>query len=669
MSPRDELAPERQVVVDLSVEDDGHRAVLVEHGLIRGGRQVHDREPPEAEADAPVRRDPEALAVRAPVRRSRPACGRGVPGSTEATPREKATPRFRTSDPSVACGPREHARHPTCLGHNSLTLSHIPFRTLRGPLFAGVGIGVAGLAVLPYHSWDAFAFGEWSRLIAQQPGSFFFPTVSALSYQRPFFYVLQGGLWAAFGFHEFTGRGLSLAFAALLAWSVSRIVRSLDPDSPGVAYAWLLPFAIPDFLAACAAGTTDVPAAALVAATAARMLAPGWPRSRGPMLVLLSFSAALMKPTAVPALLGLACAAFLFWPLDPSMNRLGRRVAPLGFGLLLAGVYFTWLAARLGTSVRRVLVGELEGYYTTLAAEARWPALLHLSWLGPTTGALLFASTLWLLLATTRRRTGASATFCLGAAAALVGLPVVARWARSGGTPPGSALVTLAVLVLVMAAARNSAPAPPTKRRTFFLVTWAFPSFAVWIGALAYDSRLLAPAWAPLLLLIWSAVSAHARGSFGPGRRIPALLAALAVIGMSVRQLDGLDARSVACLSRSITAGRFQTAAMRECLVPDLEWEVDAVSLVTRASGRESVISNDGRLRFFFPGRVNQSYAQSCESLSGYGAFVLVTDPSSRSYMASKGISADPADWASCRDPHLALAAQRGDVSVFSVGP
>ena len=108
---------------------------------------------------------------------------------------------------------------------------------------------------------------------------------------------------------------------------------------------------------------------------------------------------------------------------------------------------------------------------------------------------------------------------------------------------------------------------------------------------------------------------------------------------------------------------------MRECLVPGLGWEVNAVTDVTRASGRDSVISNDGRLRFFFPGRVNQSYARSCGSVAGYGAFVLVTDASSRSYMATKGIPADPAVWASRRAPSLTLAARRGDVSVFAVGP
>jgi hypothetical protein len=60
-----QLHPEFLVVVDLAVEDDRDRPVLVEHGLVGGGREVDDREPPEAEADAPVGRRPEALAIRA----------------------------------------------------------------------------------------------------------------------------------------------------------------------------------------------------------------------------------------------------------------------------------------------------------------------------------------------------------------------------------------------------------------------------------------------------------------------------------------------------------------------------------------------------------------------------------------------------------------------------
>ena len=402
--------------------------------------------------------------------------------------------------------------------------------------------------------WDAFAFGEWSRLIAADPSRFFFPSVSALMYQRPVFYVLQGWLWAAFGFHEFLGRGLALAFAALLACSLARIARALDPGSPAVRFAWLLPFAIPDFLGSCAAGTTDVPAAAFVAATAARLLAPGQARLRAPMLVLLSFCAALTKPTAIPALLGLAVAAFLFWPVELPPSRL-RRLAPIILGLLFAGGYFAWLAGRLGSSVRSVLVGELEGYYSTIAAEARWPALVQPTWLGPAAGALLLAATLWLALALRPRRPPVPVSLCLAAAAVLVALPAAARWARSGGARPASALVTLAVLALVTAAARDASPTPPERRRTLFLAAWALPPFGVWIAALAYDSRLLSPAWPPLLLLIWTATSAHAAGLSGSRWRWPALLAALGVVGLAARQLDGLDARSAACAARSPRPG------------------------------------------------------------------------------------------------------------------
>ena len=47
--------PQLPVVVDLAVEDDRDRAVLVAHRLVRGRREVDDREPAVAEPDLAVR--------------------------------------------------------------------------------------------------------------------------------------------------------------------------------------------------------------------------------------------------------------------------------------------------------------------------------------------------------------------------------------------------------------------------------------------------------------------------------------------------------------------------------------------------------------------------------------------------------------------------------------
>jgi hypothetical protein len=59
----EELLAQRQVVVDLAVEDDLDAAVLVRHRLVRRRREVDDREPPEREPDLATGCDPQARPV------------------------------------------------------------------------------------------------------------------------------------------------------------------------------------------------------------------------------------------------------------------------------------------------------------------------------------------------------------------------------------------------------------------------------------------------------------------------------------------------------------------------------------------------------------------------------------------------------------------------------
>ena len=61
-----QLLAELQVVVDLAVEGDPHRPVLVRHRLVAGD-QVHDRQPAMRECDRSIRRQVHAFAIRAPV--------------------------------------------------------------------------------------------------------------------------------------------------------------------------------------------------------------------------------------------------------------------------------------------------------------------------------------------------------------------------------------------------------------------------------------------------------------------------------------------------------------------------------------------------------------------------------------------------------------------------
>jgi 4-amino-4-deoxy-L-arabinose transferase-like glycosyltransferase len=88
--------------------------------------------------------------------------------------------------------------------------------------------GLLLAVTVPFHSGDALAYGEWSRLIAME-WSIRFPAITDQTYHRPFFYVVQGVLWGVFGFHEWIGRLLALSFTVLLvaatAWLAARDSR------------------------------------------------------------------------------------------------------------------------------------------------------------------------------------------------------------------------------------------------------------------------------------------------------------------------------------------------------------------------------------------------------------------------------------------------------------
>ena len=92
-----------------------------------------------------------------------------------------------------------------------------------------------------------------------------------MDYQRPLFYFLQGTLWSIFGFHQWLGRLLSLAFSIVLiaavAWTAAKTVRVERRLAAAVAA--IVVVLIGAFATHVVSGLSDVPAAALVALTAA----------------------------------------------------------------------------------------------------------------------------------------------------------------------------------------------------------------------------------------------------------------------------------------------------------------------------------------------------------------------------------------------------------------
>ena len=98
-----------------------------------------------------------------------------------------------------------------------------------------------------------------------------------------------------------------------------------------------------------------------------------------------------------------------------------------------------------------------------------------------------------------------------------------------------------------------------------------------------------------------------------------------------------------------------------------MSYEINAV----RANlGRDDLlVSSDGRLAYFFPGRTDIRYARSCADLRDRRVFVLLTSGESADIMIRSGSSPNPLAWLQCTSPRLyAVQGQPGINATFVIG-
>ena len=553
----------------------------------------------------------------------------------------------------------------------------------RAPLSVGGSIFVALVlvmlalslliaVVLPYGEWDAMAFGTWSRLIAEHWPHLRFAGVGGLDYQRPLFYALQGTLWSLFGFHQALGRVLSLAFSAALVGAVAfvaahtvRVERRFAAALAALAVVLITPFS-----RYVAAGLSDIPAAACVAATAASLLVPRVGRARLPLVALTAALATLAKPSSLPALAGLALCVLI----GP---RVGLRRRVYGACAIAAGagsavVYDAVQASYVHMGLRSFLTGgTTDGFYAGLAGADRRRNLLDGSWLGPELRVvLLFA------LAYALARLGLAHRV-----AVLVSVPValVASWlgphlagahgVRVGIFGSGSWVVEVAVLALAASLALALAAPPAAVPDRLLLargLVWLAPPLFVWGWRLVYDVRLLAPAWPPLVLLVvWSLLPVFTGAEQRRAWLVAVPVAALIVIGAyGTQNINGLGASGWRSLEADGFAGLGNPAAMRNIAFGgDFSAEMNALAPQVRRGDR--ILTYDQRLQFFYGDQVNLQPPLRCSQLAGNRIFVLLESDELR---AVYGARSTARFWQGCA-AHLTRVDERpGAYAIFVNG-
>jgi len=511
--------------------------------------------------------------------------------------------------------------------------------------------------VIPIHAQDALTFGEWSRLISQH-WHFHFSAATPQEYGRPLFYVLQGWLWGALGVSDVSGRLLSGLFSGLLLAALVWLVRDREWGSLAGALAALALIATPVYAAQAVSGLTDLPVAALVALAGALVWGKRPEPVRAGAAAAVAALAMLAKPSALLALAGLALAQLLVN--ESWRSRLLYRVAPILGGIGLGLVYDLTQARYVHQGLQTFLqAGVNTAYYRSLANEARRFALLDGSWFGDGLRVAFFFALVYAALRLSRvahRR------------AVLVGVPLalVASWlgpwlavhqdrvAVGSLHSPGAAAAAFGTAVFLTVGAISYQDALADRIELARFALWALPTAVAWAIYGAYDFRLLAPAWPPLLALVAMTALPAAAALVRRGPvfvAIPLLLFAV-VVAENVYNVDGLGKSGWSQVRRTPVSEWSDRSTMRAIVMPAFSRALDVVR--PQMGPKDLLVSPEGAFRFFFPGRVEQSFPNACEFLHRFRVFVLLTDEGSRRYMEDfLHVSADPAFWAACKTPRL----------------
>jgi len=520
-------------------------------------------------------------------------------------------------------------------------------------LFVAIAFMLA--IVIPIHAQDALTFGEWSRLVSQhwhlhESGA------TPQEYGRPLYYVLQGWVWGVFGFHEPLGRILSGLFSVLLLGSLAWLLHRRAWGGLAAALGALAVVSMPVYAAQVVSGLTDIPVAALVALAGAIL----WGRRPGVgaavAVAVTCALAVLAKPSALLALVGLALAQLL-WN-ESWRSRLLYSVVPIAAGLGLGLVYDAVQAGYVHQGLRTFLqAGVNTAYYRALADSARRYALLDGAWFGDGLRVAAFFAVAYAVLriAGVRHRLSVA----VGVPAALL-FSWLGPWLAAHGShgtvgslhSAGAAVAAVGTAVFLAAGMIGFDNAVAERRELLQLAVWAIPTAVAWLVYGAYDFRLLAPAWPPLLALIVLAALPAATAFARRGALVAAVPVALfaVVVAENAYNLDGLGKSGWSELRRTDDwLDRDQTRAI---VMPAFSQAL----VVARRQMRpgDDMVSPEGAFRFFFPGHVEQSYPNSCEFLHRFRVFVLTTDEGTRRYMRDfLHVSPDPSYWAACKQPHL----------------
>jgi hypothetical protein len=236
------------------------------------------------------------------------------------------------------------------------------------------------------------------------------------------------------------------------------------------------------------------------------------------------------------------------------------------------------------------------------------------------------------------------------------------------GRTPG--MVAWLALAGAMVVAPFAAVHDPIGRRTYAaLLLWATPTALAWFLQRADEVRHLAPAW-PAFVLLSAAGLTSLSLALARARPAAVLLPAGAVLVLALANLVAIDGLGRSGWRELLDLGPARwsdRAEMENFAYGPFSGELNLARENVPDSG--SLVTSDGRLRYFFPTRTEVGYPRSCGEVAGARFFSLHLSGESLEFARREGQPTDPLGWLQCSRPRVWLVGeQQGIYAAFVVG-
>jgi hypothetical protein len=506
---------------------------------------------------------------------------------------------------------------------------------------AALTLGALALSwTIPFQEWSAYSSGTWSMLIFKGAG-LLPPEIDPILRQSPLVYVGEGLIWKAIGWPSMrAARIYSLAFSVLLVLATYWLARPAPGRRFAATLAAFLAAGSPLLTEGVSSTLSDIPSAAMLwlgflSLRRARSRPGDWIWW---LLGGTSFALALLSKTTVVPLVALFLVHAALRTSWRGVRDLLVAAAAVAAPLILTALYFVSVRGNPQFGWRYFLFELTARYYTNAGAGSRADNLAQIHWFGVFVSALLVTAVAVRvagLLQTARPRwRGWSAVIPAAAAAYIV---LGTRFVTAAPLRPHSfgfsdrwmagTLGVIALLALLVYSIRD--PSTSFERGSLRILVPVVLYGVLWWWKLGYDTTFLILILPPVAVFIagWlTPVIEKASAESSWPVTICVVIVIVAVGWEGARRMDvGFPAFSDAMVEMNHRDGLSPEKKMVD-IFGDSATVMQDLQEMVRKDPRITMVSPDGRLKFFLGRNVTLMNPQQPSDLSPYQILIWVNN-------------------------------------------